>query len=106
MPSASTTRNPIRYASGACAPENPTIAYDASGILWIAYRAYDGGFQDRIVVDKSCDGGMTWSGPVLVTGPEASITDMKFPTLLTTPGDAPRIAASASDHRAIFTLAP
>jgi len=91
---------------GSVAPENPTLAYDASGILWIAYRAYDGGFADRIIVDKSCDGGTTWSGPVLVNGPEANIVDMRWPTLVMTPGDAPRVAASADDHRAIFTLAP
>lgn len=88
-------------------PANPSIAYDAAGILWVAYYADDGSSHDRLVVDKSCDGGTTWSGAVLVNGPESSLTDgLKLPTLVMTPGAAPALAASATDHRVIFSLTP
>jgi hypothetical protein len=60
------------------------VAFDEAGVLWVAYYAYDGGFADRIVVDKSCDGGKTWSGPVLVNGPEGSIAGASFPGLVVT----------------------
>lgn len=77
-----------------------------SGILWIAYRAYDGSSNDRIVVDKSCDGGKTWSGAVLVNAPEPPTTNMRFPAFAFTPDAAPHIVATASDHLAYVSLAP
>ena len=90
---------------------NPSVLYDGAGILWIAYRVYDGGNADRIVVDKSCDGGTTWSGAVLVNGTEAEIvaatfTDMKWPALIAGPGAAPHVSAWASDHTSAFGLTP
>lgn len=90
---------------------NPSVLYDADGILWIAYRVDDGGTADRIVVDKSCDGGMTWSGAVLVNGTEAQITaatfaNMKWPALLAGSGAAPNLAAWGTDHMSAFRLAP
>jgi len=88
------------------APANPNVAYDAAGVLWVAYYAYDGYTFDRLVVDKSCDNGKTWSGAVLVNGPEGAITNYTFPTLVMTPGDAPQLAATAKDHRVLFSLAP
>jgi hypothetical protein len=60
------------------------VAFDAAGILWVAYQGYDGGLADRIIVDKSCDGGATWSGAVLVNGPEGGITNATFPGLVAT----------------------
>jgi hypothetical protein len=86
--------------------QNPTVAYDAAGILWVAYVAYDGTTHDRVIVDKSCDGGETWSGPVLVNGPESSIADMRFPAFALTPSAAPGLVATAADHLAYFTLTP
>ena len=65
---------------------NPAIAYDAAGILWIAYRPDDGGSQYRVVVDKSCDDGATWSGPVLLSELDVNL---KYPALAMTTGDAP-----------------
>jgi len=90
---------------------NPTISYDAAGVLWIAYRVDDGDTSDRIVVDKSCDGGHTWSGAVLVNGTEQQITDatfanMKWPALFPTTGKAPRLAATGTSTTNVFDLAP
>jgi len=68
------------------------LGYDADGVLWIAYHIHDGGLSDRIAVDKSCDGGKTWSGAVLVNGPEGSITDARLPALLLG-GSAPRVGS-------------
>ena len=86
---------------------NPAIAFDASGILWFTYRSNDGG-PDRILVDKSCDRGKTWSGAVLLNGPEASVAGngMRWPALLMSTGDAPNVAASASTALTVFTLTP
>jgi hypothetical protein len=90
---------------------NPTISYDAAGVLWIAYRVDDGGVSDRIVVDKSCDGGHTWSGSVLVNGTEQQIIDatfpnMKWPALFPTSGKAPRLVATGTATTNVFDLAP
>jgi hypothetical protein len=90
---------------------NPTLVYDAAGVLWIAYRVDDGAVSDRIVVDKSCDGGTTWSGAVLVNGTEQQIIDatfanMKWPSLLATGGLAPHLAASAAGEVDVFGLVP
>jgi hypothetical protein len=81
---------------------NPMIAYDAQGILWVAYRAYDGNI-DQMIVDKSCDGGQTWSGPRSI---DTAGVAMKFPTFAMTPGAAPTLGAWAGDHMATFTLTP
>jgi hypothetical protein len=81
---------------------NPMIAYDAQGVLWVAYRAYDGN-MDQMIVDKSCDGGQTWSGPRSI---DTAGVEMKFPTFALTPGAAPTLAAWADDHMATFTLTP
>lgn len=75
---------------------NPSVAWDADGTLWVAYRVDDGGFTDRIAVDKSCDGGATWVGATLVGD-----GNMKWPSLF---GDAPHVAASAADHVSVFAL--
>ena len=86
---------------------DPTIAFDANGVLWFAYRSKDGG-ADRILVDKTCDLAKTWSGAVLVNGPEAtaSMNGMKWPALLASTGDAPYVVASASAGLTAFTLGP
>ena len=88
----------------------PSIAYDANGILWISYRVWDGGKDDRVVVDKSCDDGATWSGPVLVNGPEGSIANMLVPALVMTLDAAPHLLVdepgSSQDQFAYLPLAP
>ncbi len=83
----------------------PTLAYDDNGVLWLAYLPYIS-FDDRIAVDKSCDDGKTWSGAVLVNGPEKYIHDMRWPSFAMITGATPRIVANAMDHFAIFSLAP
>ena len=81
---------------------NPTVAYDAAGILWAGYRAYDGSI-DQLMVDKSCDGGQTWSGVREIDTPAAAL---RYPTFALTPGAAPTLAAWATDHVATYTLIP
>jgi len=55
------------------------------------------------VVDKSCDGGQTWSGATLVNGPEKSVVNMKWPSLaMTTP--VPHVVAWGTDHLNYFSL--
>jgi len=90
---------------------NPTVQFDAAGILWLAYRVDDGDVSNRIVVDKSCDGGHTWSGAVLVNGTEQQIADatfdnMKWPVLIGSTGEAPRLAATAAGEVDVFGLTP
>jgi hypothetical protein len=79
----SQTPHPIQFAGDAerAIGLNPMIAYDAQGILWVAYRAYDGN-TDQMIVDKSCDGGQTWSGPRAI---DTAGVEMKFPTFALTP---------------------
>jgi hypothetical protein len=86
---------------------NPDVVFDASGILWLTYRSSDGG-PDRILVDKSCDEGKTWSGAVLVNGPESAVASngMKWPALFVTDAAAPSIVASASGALTAFALIP
>jgi hypothetical protein len=86
-------------------PFNPSVAYDAAGVLWISY--VEDLFGLHLVVDKSCDNGHTWSGSVLVNGPEGSTADMQFPAFALTPTAAPGlVATAAAGHLAYFTLAP
>jgi hypothetical protein len=82
---------------------NPMIAYDAAGILWVGYRADDGNLG-QITVDKSCDGGMTWSGPRGVETPSPGPT--RYPQFALTPGAAPTLATWAEDHIGTYTLIP
>ncbi len=97
-------------ATGPTSMINPSLMYDAAGILWLGYRVGDGQI-DRIIIDKSCDGGTTWSGPVLVNGTEDQVTSstfvsMKWPVLIDGPGDAPHLAATPDDKMCVFGLAP
>ena len=101
---------PTYIVPGAGAPVpvvNPAIAFDANGVLWFTYRSSDGG-PDRILVDKTCDGAKTWSGAVLVNGPEASVATngMKWPALLMSAGDAPSVVASGTAALTVFALSP
>ena len=83
------------------APFTPSVAYDAAGVLWIAY-VVNGDAGAQVVVDKSCDGGVTFSGPVVVnTG-----YDLVGPSLLPGAGPAPNLAGQLVDAQAMFTLSP
>lgn len=57
----------------ASTPEFVSVAYEGS-VIWVEYFAYTNG-SDRIIVDKTCDGGQTWSGAVLVNGTEDNIVE-------------------------------
>ena len=49
----------------------PTLRFDDQGVLWMTYSQGIGAAQgfNLAVVDRSCDGGTTWSGPVAVLPP-------------------------------------
>src|SRR5579872_5086170 len=69
----------------------------------------DGLGSGRVAVDKSCDGGQSWSGAVLVNGPEKSIAGMRFPALAATKALAPRlqlVPTNSQSPLAAFDLAP
>lgn len=82
---------------------NPVLGYDAAGVLWIAYRAENGENDSFLVVDKSCDGGSTWSGAVVLASPAPLL---KWPSLAFTDAAAPLVQAWSEDHAVSFTLAP
>jgi hypothetical protein len=81
---------------------NPALAFDSNGVLWLGYRTADSG---SVIVDKSCDGGQTFSGPVAVTkgnkGPR-----LKWPTFATTDAAAPPLFAWGDASIASYTLTP
>ncbi len=79
---------------------NPALAYDADGILWLGYRTWDSG---SLVVDKSCDGGVLFSGPVAV---DDGTTSRRWPSFATVDGVAPNFVAWGPDHMGSFTLTP
>jgi hypothetical protein len=79
------------------------LQFDSSGILWLTYRPYDGNGTTRVVVDKSCDGGKTWSGAVLVNGPEGSVVNMDNPALAMTT-KAPHVVATTAAGYSYFSL--
>jgi hypothetical protein len=62
----------------------PAIAWDG-GTLWLAYLVDDGAGPHRLVVDKSCDGGTTWSGAEVVNG-EPPVDDRAWPALFLADG--------------------
>jgi hypothetical protein len=84
-------------------PYSPSLYFDESGILWIAYMTYDGS-QYSVFVDKSCDGGATFSGPVRVNG--AATYNLLSPTLLGTGGLAPVLVGAQDTTTAAFSLSP
>ncbi|MFO0615675.1 MAG: sialidase family protein [Polyangiaceae bacterium] len=66
------------------AGHHPTVRWEG-GVLWVAYQSESLGGDDAIVVDKSCDGGTTWSGNQVVNAnADGTVTDRNYPTLLLT----------------------
>ena len=82
-------------------PFSPSILYDASGIIWVAYRIDDG---NALVVDKSCDGGLTFSGPVSAS--VAATDSLMGPSLLDTGAPAPLLFGAAEMNLTSFSLSP
>ncbi len=81
---------------------NPALSYDSKGVLWLAYRTADSG---SIIVDKTCDGGPTFSGPTAVTkGSKGPL--LKWPTFATTDAAAPPVFAWGADSISSYTLTP
>lgn len=78
------------------AGHHPTVVWEG-GILWVAYQSESLGGDDAIVVDKSCDGGTTWSGNQVVNaGLDGKVAgDRNFPSLLVT--DKSAVIASFVD---------
>ena len=64
-------------------PRLSSVFYEGS-TLWLAYLAYDGGQNDRIIADKSCDGGKTWSRAELTSGAEGTIDGFGYPGITAT----------------------
>ncbi len=56
------------------------LRVDDQGIVWLSYGVEGW----RVIVDKSCDGGKTWSGPVLVNGKAGGEIDYRSPSGLVT----------------------
>lgn len=79
---------------------NPAVSYDTNGVLWLAYRTEDSG---SLIVDKSCDGGQTFSGPVAVT---TGSPLLKWPTFAVTDASAPPLFAWGAKSISSYTLAP
>lgn len=96
-PAGATTKTGAQY---------PAIAWEG-GTLWLAYLVTDGDGPKRLVVDKSCDGGTTWSGAQLLNGPEPTLDgDYQWPGLAMVKG-APSVfvrkgSASADDLPAML----
>jgi hypothetical protein len=81
------------YAAPMCSQaadgEHAHVLYEGS-TLWLAYHAANAhcdAIGDRLIVDKSCDGGKTWSGTQLIDGDEATmmIDALGFPAFFLAP---------------------
>ena len=82
---------------------HPTITWH-NGTLWIAYQVDSGGADDAIVVDKSCDGGHTWSGNQIINESNAAILDRKYPALhLSVAGPLVSAHTASEDADLVFT---
>lgn len=68
--------------------EHGALAYQGD-VLWVSHYAFDGGGQDRVVIDKTCDGGQSWSGSLLVNGAEGKLMESDNGGLLASDTGAP-----------------
>jgi len=99
-------------AVGLAAKPGPPAPGWVGEVLWLGYPVADGAGPGRLVVDKSCDLGATWAGPVLLNGPEPNIAiDLGPPGMLMVDGRpaayAPQHADGAtSDPYSFLRLAP
>jgi hypothetical protein len=80
--------------------QNPALAFDENGLLWLAYRTASTG---TLAVDKSCDSGVTFSGAVVVDDGSAGLA---WPSFATIDATAPRVAAWGADRIVTVALAP
>jgi hypothetical protein len=62
-----------------------SIAYDGNDVLWLAYEVNDG-INASVAIDKTCDGGMTWSGSLQLVGSDGTAPPLNDPELLANAG--------------------
>jgi len=91
-------------------PAYPSLVWQGAK-LWLSYLIDDGAGAHRLIVDKSCDGGKTWSGAQLLNGPEPSIQDdYGWPGLALTDGRptvfSPLHTDADNDSYHLFRLTP
>ena len=88
---------------GATAAVESDVRYDADGTVWLA----NVGNNHAIVVDKSCEGGTTWSGAVIVNEVNGVLDAATLPGLVpTTTGMAVSAVADADQEARLFRLTP
>jgi hypothetical protein len=84
-------------------PFSPSVYIDADGIIWISYLG-DDGTGAYLYVDKSCDGGATFSGAVLL---QNNVTDgVIAPALLGTAAAAPIVVGLEDTQHVVYGLSP
>ncbi len=77
-------------------PIQPALLWE-QGTLWLLYDLYDGS-RNRLVIDKSCDGGTTWSGAQVVNGHEpTTFDDADLPSLFLAGGKVAMASAVRGD---------
>ncbi len=84
-------------------PRFNSVIYEGS-TLWLIYMAYDGGDHSRLIADKSCDGGKTWSRAELTNGTEAQIDDAYYAAMAVT--DHGILVASTRAVTYLFSVYP
>jgi hypothetical protein len=84
-------------------PRFNSVIYEGS-TLWLIYVAYDGGDHSRLIADKSCDGGKTWSRAELTNGTEAQIEDASYAAMAVT--DHGVVVAGTRANTKLFSVYP
>jgi hypothetical protein len=93
---------PLPASAGTSArPRYPVLEWEGA-VVWLAYLVGDGVGNDRLVVDKTCSSGATWSGPVLINGPEPTISsNATWPGLL---GGTPMVTSRTGTGSGLLPL--
>jgi hypothetical protein len=89
-------------------PEYPGLAWQG-GILWMSYLIEDGSGNARMIIDKSCDGGTTWSGAQLLNGTEPMITETRSWPMVVLAGGKMNIVSQVPDlasANAVYDVIP
>jgi hypothetical protein len=84
-------------------PRFNSVIHEGS-TLWLIYAAYDGGAHSRVIADKSCDGGKTWSRAELTNGAEGAIDDTSSAAMAVT--DHGVIVANTRADSHLFSVYP
>ncbi|MEP7125559.1 MAG: sialidase family protein [Byssovorax sp.] len=85
------------------APRLNSVHYEGN-TLWLLYLAYAGGQNARLIADKSCDGGKTWSRAELTNGTEGNIDDTSYPGFTAT--DKGMIVFGGRDATTLLSVYP